>query len=1106
MSGQCRSDQKDLLLQFKNSISFNVPRSKKLPQWNQNLDCCSWDGVTCEDGRVTGLNLSSEWISGEIGNSSLFNLKYLRHLDLSYNNFNSTIPAMIGNLANLTYLNLSNAGFGGQISQEISQLTRLVTLEISSLPYLQVSSLTLENPNLSMLVRNLSKLEELYLDGVNISAPGSEWCQGLSSSLPDLRVLSLSNCSISGPIHESLGNLQSLKVIRLDANNLSATVPGFIAKFSNLNSLRLSSCGLYGTFPKEIFQVPTLQIIDISNNPLLHGSLLEFPKNSAFQGLILSSTNFSGNLTESIGNLRNLSRLDLSNCQFHGTLPRSTDQLTKLVYLDLSNNSFTGPVPYFNMFNNLTKIVLSYNSLAGAISSAHWEGLMKLLVVDLRNNLLNGSIPSSLFSLPSLEVVQLSHNQFDGQIPEFFSASSSLLDTIDLSINNLEGPIPMSIFDLRKLNILLLSSNKISGTIQLDKFQGCRNLTTLDLSYNNLSVVASENDPTWSSFSKMSTLKLASCKLKRFPYLRNQSKLETLDLSNNQINGKVPNWIWELGNGHLRYLNLSCNNLTSLQEPRTLPSNLNFLDLHSNQIRGNLPILPPVISYVDFSYNKFSSSIPNAPESTLSFLYYYSLANNGLRGVIPQSFCNASYLLVLDLSRNMLSGKVPECLSRLSQSLGVLNLQRNNFSGQIPDSFPVNCALETIDLNGNVINGQIPKSLANCKKLEVLNLGNNNLSDKFPCVLINTSSLRVLVLRSNKFYGSIGCRKPIGTWENLQIVDLAHNEFDGNLPGECFKRWQAMTIDEDGDQSELKHLKFEVLKFDSQMYYQDTVTVTIKGLELELQKILTVFTSIDLSSNNFYGPIPGEIGQLRALYVLNLSHNALTGEIPSSVGNLQQLESLDLSSNNISGSIPASLIKLTFLSFLNLSFNQLVGMIPMGSQFSTFSAESFTGNKGLCGFPLLVKCSSDSGKSPDTGTEAISEVEFNWQSIYSGIGFGVGSGAVVALLTFWDDGKKWLEDSIDKILMVILPVLGYAYKPRDQWDDNEDTEDEASDFAEDQEEDEAEDRESRGRYCVFCSKFDITMTRVIHDPKCTCHSSPPSSSSSSSSTSSSYSP
>ncbi|MCH89435.1 verticillium wilt resistance-like protein, partial [Trifolium medium] len=86
--------------------------------------------------------------------------------------------------------------------------------------------------------------------------------------------------------------------------------------------------------------------------------------------------------------------------------------------------------------------------------------------------------------------------------------------------------------------------------------------------------------------------------------------------------------------------------------------------------------------------------------------------------------------------------------------------------------------------------------------------------------------------------------------------------------------------------------------------YQDSVTVSIKGQQVKLVKILTIFTTIDFSSNYFEGPIPEVLMDFKAIHVLNFSNNALSGEIPPTIGNLKQLESLDLSNNSLVGEIP----------------------------------------------------------------------------------------------------------------------------------------------------------------------------------------------------------
>ncbi|KAF5762634.1 putative leucine-rich repeat domain superfamily [Helianthus annuus] len=561
----------------------------------------------------------------------------------------------------------------------------------------------------------------------------------------------------------------------------------------------------------------------------------------------------------------------------------------------------------------------------------------------------------------------------------------------------LEGEIPRSFFELKNLSVLLLSSNNLNGTIYTTEFQGrLSNLWTLDLSFNNLSIITSDNISLVSQLPKFSSLRLASCKLQKFPNLRNQTRLINLDLSNNIIEGKIPTWLWEVGNGRLSYMNLSHNHFIGLQEPYSIPR-LTVLDLHSNYLSGVLPIPPQTAAIIDYSNNLFNSSLPESIGRNLSRAIFFSVSNSLLTGVIPKTICNAFYLKVLDLSNNRLNGSIPICLIESSISLGVLNLGNNNLSGQIEGSFPRSCGLNTLDLHGNGIEGKIPKSLVNCKMLEVLNLRKNNINDTYPCFLGNNTNLRVLVLRSNRLHGSMHCsQNQPNNWSKLHILDIAFNKLSGVIPKECFLQWSAMMTDENGDPQSKKHLSFRVL---NGIYYQDKVAVTTKGQEMELVKILTLFTSIDISNNQFSGEIPTTIGHLKALYILNVSHNAFTGSIPPSMGKMRPLESLDMSSNKLTGEIPNALTSLTFLSAFNLSYNQLRGKIPTGSQLQTFENDSYLGNQGLCGFPLSRNCSS-STKIATNSQE--SENGNDWQSILYGMAAGAGSLTVISVLyTIW---------------------------------------------------------------------------------------------------------
>nr|GME08851.1 receptor-like protein 12 [Ipomoea batatas] len=546
-----------------------------------------------------------------------------------------------------------------------------------------------------------------------------------------------------------------------------------------------------GAFPGEIFQTKSLEELMIHDNQNLSGSFPSFPENGSLRMVSVSYTQFSGSMPPSISNLSNLSRIEINDCKFSGPIPSTMAQLTSLIYVDFSFNNFTGSIPHFQLSKNLTYVDFSRNGLTGPLSSKHFEGLSEIVNIDLMSNLLSGRIPQSLFSLPSLQKLVLSNNKFDGQVDEYMNVSASQMDTLDLSSNRLNGSIPGYFFEFPKLNVLLLSSNSFNGRIQFESLQKLKNLTRFELSHNNLSVDISSSSSASSFFPKLTTLKMASCRLQKFPDLRTQS------------------------NG--------------LEKPYAIPSNLSVLDLHANQLQGQLPIgvVPSQdVTYLDYSNNFFNGSIPFDIGSYAPFASFLSLSKNSFTGTIPESICNASYLQVLDLSNNKLIGILPSCLFSNFGILGVLNLEENQISGSIPDSFPSNCALKTLDLSRNSFEGKIPKSLINCSSLEVLNVGSNKIVDTFPCPLENLSSLRVLILRSNQFHGELHCGNANQSWPNLQIIDIASNKFSGKLSPKCFLNWKGMMFGEAAVQP-VQHIKFDYLRLNS-FYYQDTVMAEIK--------------------------------------------------------------------------------------------------------------------------------------------------------------------------------------------------------------------------------------------------------------------------------------
>lgn len=107
-------------------------------------------------------------------------------------------------------------------------------------------------------------------------------------------------------------------------------------------------------------------------------------------------------------------------------------------------------------------------------------------------------------------------------------------------------------------------------------------------------------------------------------------------------------------------------------------------------------------------------------------------------GSILDSFCNASQLEILDVSRNNFEGKVPNCLGSSKNlwwlTVGINNLGYNSTSELAFLTSLKNCSnLNNLDFNFNHLGGFLPYSIANLSvQLNKLYVGGNQIAGSVP--------------------------------------------------------------------------------------------------------------------------------------------------------------------------------------------------------------------------------------------------------------------------------------------------------------------------------------------------------------------------------------
>nr|XP_018678815.1 PREDICTED: LRR receptor-like serine/threonine-protein kinase GSO1 [Musa acuminata subsp. malaccensis] len=418
-------------------------------------DCCGWRGVACDHttGHVTKLDLrypytyelwdmfnDGERIGVSKVNPSLQELKQLKYLDLSMNNFShAPVPKMIASLVHLEYLNLSYAMFDGPIPPQLGNLSNLHYLDLQRWyddDFLHVDDLD--------WLSRIPSLKYLDMSYVNLSK-ATNWFY-IINSIPTLEVLHLFDVDlpyVPSPLPPF--NLTDIATLDLSLNsNIRSAMLRWLSNATSLENLLLSGCGslTIESVQAALGALSNLKGLDLSDN-LFKGEIREILNNVSSRGLKhldLSSNQLSGDIPPgslrdleyldlslnlivdvhilaSLGNLTNLRHLWLSGNSISGEIPPIVGDSVRLEYLDLSFNGIIGKIP--QSIGNLTN--LEQNFLIGFRLNSDCKGFIYLelgsQVLDLSSNNLTGSLPSSLANFSAM--VEMHTRSFHEDCPVY---------------------------------------------------------------------------------------------------------------------------------------------------------------------------------------------------------------------------------------------------------------------------------------------------------------------------------------------------------------------------------------------------------------------------------------------------------------------------------------------------------------------------------------------------------------------------------------------------------------------------------------------------------------------------------------------------------------
>ncbi|CAO2833175.1 unnamed protein product [Amaranthus hypochondriacus] len=549
----------------------------------------------------------------------------------------------------------------------------------------------------------------------------------------------------------------------------------------------LQSKGLGGILSNYVGNLSFLHYMSLYNNsfrgniPPTLGHLFKL------NFLSLESNSFEGLIPANISHCLSLKNLSLSQNYLSGTIPSQLSSLVNLQFLSLFENNLTGDL--LNVIvKNMTFLDLldaSDNLLQGSIPQNIGEILPRLTLLDLSRNKLSGNIPNSFYNLSHLQIMSLSSNQLLGTLPLDIGIRLPQLIEFSVEHNFLQGNIPASLSNLTLLQIINVGFNNFTGKLKFSA-TNMPNLVIFLAQYNYLGTTGDGDLNFIQTFLNCSNLKYFVLRHNSFggslPDFRGNfsTKMVTLDLDYNEIEGSIPTWLFNMNN--LKKLQLRGNHLTGQLSPQIEKlARLETLDLSFNNLTGRIPNSIGNLSYLselDLSYNIFEGKISSNLGHCKNLLFLYLNNNNFFGPLSPLLFAPSSMIVELILEQNHLKGIIPTEIGQLD-NLNVLSLSSNTFTGELPVSLSKCTSLDVLYLRGNFFIGSIPQSFESLASLSYIDLSYNNFSGPIPDYLIKFP-LMALDLSCNNFVGEVPTR---GVFANQSAFNIVGNKkLCGGIP------------------------------------------------------------------------------------------------------------------------------------------------------------------------------------------------------------------------------------------------------------------------------------------------------------------------------------